>query len=75
METLSCHSNQSICEQRQEKRNFVEANTMNNSAKFQFYPLMASEELMFLYFIRKVSLSVAMATNQIEGFGLNWYVW
>ena len=47
---------------------------MNISAKFQLFPLMASEEMIFEYFFRKFSLSVAMATNQIQRLGQNSYV-
>ena len=35
---------------------------------------MASEEMMFEYFFRKFSLSVAMATDQNQQFGQNSYV-
>ena len=51
---------------------FVETSAMNNSAKFQLYPHMASEELNFFYFFYKFSSLVAIATNQIERFGLKW---
>ena len=47
---------------------------MNISAKFQLHPLMASEEI-FLILFRKFRISVAMATNQIQRFGQNSYVW
>ena len=50
METLSCHSNQSIYATAIKNDNFVEANTINISAKFQFIPHIAFEELIFLYF-------------------------
>ena len=42
---------------------YIEANVMNISAKFQLDPPMASEEKIFFSF--KFSNSVAMATNQI----------
>ena len=41
---------------------------MNIYAKFQFNPLMGSEEMIFNIFL-KFSLLVAMATNQIQRFG------
>ena len=37
---------------------------------FSFISFIASEELIFLYFPQKSNLLVAMATNQIERFGL-----
>ena len=36
---------------------------------FSFIPLIASEEKIFYYFFRKFSVSVAMATNQVQRFG------
>ena len=50
---------------------------MNNSAKFQLHPLMAPEEMIFfIFFPHKFSLySVSMATNQLQRFGQNSYVW
>ena len=47
---------------------FVEVNVINICVKFQLYPLIASEKI-FDFFFRKFSLSVAMATNQIQRFG------
>ena len=47
---------------------FVEGNAMNISAKFQLYPSY-SFDLIFYFFFHKFNL-VAMATNQIERFGL-----
>ena len=41
---------------------------------FSFIPLLAFEELIF-YFFCKFNLSAAIATNQIERFGLKWYAW
>ena len=38
METLSCHSNQSVYATAVNNNDFVEANAMNISAKFQLYP-------------------------------------
>ena len=53
METLSCHSNQSAYATAIKKNNiFVEVNAMNISAKFQLYPHIASEELIFEYFLQ-----------------------
>ena len=52
---------------------FVAANALSISAKFQPYLLMASEELIF-YIYRKFSLSVALTTIEIEGFGQKLYV-
>ena len=46
---------------------------MNISTKLQLHPFMASEEMIF--FFRKFSVSVAMATNQIQQFGQNSYGW
>ena len=42
---------------------------MYNFAKFQLYPLIASEEFV-LIFIRKFNPLVAMANNQIDRIGL-----
>ena len=42
---------------------------------FSFMPFMASEENIFKIFFREFILSVAMATNQIQQFGQNSYVW
>ena len=55
---------------------YVEANVMNIYAKFQLHPPYGFlEEDFFLYFSRKFSLSVAMATNQNQRFGQNSYGW
>ena len=54
---------------------FVEANVMNILQSFSFMPFMASKEMIFLIFFREFILSVAMATNQIQWFGQNSYVW
>ena len=51
---------------------------MNISAKLQLLAyslLMASEEFIYLFFSRKFSISVAMATNQSQRFRHNLYVW
>ena len=55
------------------KNAFVAVNALNISAKFQPYLLLASEELIF-YINRIFSLSVAMTTIEIEGFGQKLYV-
>ena len=52
---------------------FIEANVMNISAKFQLHPPYGFWGDDFLIFFRKFSLSVAMATNQIQQFGQNSY--
>ena len=55
------------------KRVFVEANVMNISATFQLdapYGFWGDD---FLIFFLKFSLSVAMATHQIQQFGQNSY--
>ena len=54
---------------------FVEANVMNISAKFQLYPPYGFWGEHFSILFRKFSLSVVMATNQIQLFGQKWYVW
>ena len=47
METLSCHSNESIRATSTRNATFIEANyVMNIAVKFQLYPHMASEEMM-----------------------------
>ena len=74
METLSCHSNEST-RATAIKTIFVEAYVMNISAKFQLIPLTASEEMNFECFFREFILSVAIATNQIQLFGEDSYVW
>ena len=38
-----------------EKFHFGEANAMNISTKFQLYPLMASEEMIFEYFVSNLA--------------------
>ena len=53
---------------------FVEANAMNSSAKCKVHPpLWLLRSWCFSIFC-KFSLLVAMATYQIEKFGLKWYV-
>ena len=42
---------------------------------FSFIPLMASEKKIFEYLFRKFSISVAMATKQIQRLGQNSYGW
>ena len=53
----------------------VEANVMNIFAKFQLHPPYGFWGYDFLNIFREVILSVAMATNQIQQFGQNSYVW
>ena len=76
METLSCHSNESISATAI-KNIFVEANVianvMNISKKFQLHPPNGLWGDDFLIYFCKFSLSVAMATNQIKRFGQNSY--
>ena len=45
---------------------------MNITAKFQLHPPYGFWGDDFVYFLRKFSLSVAMATNQIQRFGQNY---
>ena len=52
---------------------YVEANVMNRYAKFQLHPLDDFWEEDFWIFFRKLTLYVAMATNQIQWFGQNSY--
>ena len=52
---------------------YVEANVMNIYAKFQLHSSYGFWEEDFWIFFRKLSLSVAMATNQIQRFGQNSY--
>ena len=70
METVSCHSDESAWSTAIKNIIFVEANVMNISTKFQLHHL---RRRFFLIFFRKLSISVAMATNQIQGFGQNSY--
>ena len=56
-------------------KSFVEANVMNISAKFQLHPPYGFWGDDFWIFFRKFILSVAMATDQIQQFGQNSYVW
>ena len=54
---------------------FVEANAINISVKFQLYPLYGFWGDDFWIFFLKFSLSVVMATNQIQMFGQKLFVW
>ena len=65
METLSCHSNVKRMSNAIKNAIFVEANAINISATFPLYPPYG----FFLIFLLKFSLSIAMATNQIQRFG------
>ena len=55
------------------KTNFIEANVMIISAKFQLHPPYSFWGNYFLIFFRKFSLLTAMETNQIQQFGQNSY--
>ena len=48
---------------------------MNISAKFQLHPPYGFRGDIFLIFFCEFILLVAMATNQIQRFGQNSYVW
>ena len=52
---------------------YVEANVMNMYAKFPLHPPYGFWGDVFLIFLRKYTLYVAMATNQIRQFGQNSY--
>ena len=71
METLSCHSNESTWVTTIKHIIYVEANVMNIYAKFQLHPPYGFWGEDFWIFFRKVTLYVAMATNQIQRFGQN----
>ena len=75
METLSCHSNETMCATAIKNIIYIEAKNTNIYAKFQLHPLMASEKKIFEYLFWKFSLSDAMATNKNQGFGQNSYGW
>ena len=55
--------------------NFVEANVMNISAKFQLSSPLWLLRNWFFNIFSKIHISVAMATNQIQRFGQKSYVW
>ena len=65
----------SNCNKKKKNIRFVEAHFMNSAAKFQLYPPYSLWEDAFFIFFHNINLSVAMTTNQIEVFGLKWYVW
>ena len=69
-----CHSNQSVYAAAVKNNNFLEANAMNISAKFQLHPPYSFWEVDFFNIFRKVSLLVTMTTNPIERFGQKVYV-
>ena len=75
METLSCPSKESTWATAIKNKIFVEANVMNISEKFQLHPPYCFWGDDFLIIFREFILSVAMATNQIQQFGQNSYVW
>ena len=54
---------------------FVEANVKNIAAKFQFHPLYGIWGEDFLIIFREFILLVAMATNRIQRFEQNSYLW
>ena len=75
MENLNCHSNESTWAKAIKNINFVEANVMNISVKFQLHSHYGfwGDDLLIIF--RKFSVSVAMQTNQIQRFGKKSYVW
>ena len=75
METVNCHSDESTLATAIKYAIFVEANVMNISTKFQLHPPFGFWGEDFLIFFRKLSVSVAMATNEIQPFGQNSYDW
>ena len=54
MENLSCHRNQSTWATVIKNKLFVEANVMNNSAKFQLYPPYGFQGVDFLTFFLQI---------------------
>ena len=75
MEILSCHSNETTWATAIKNINFVEANIMDISAKLQLHPPYGFWGDDFWILVPEFILSVAMATNQIQQFGQNSYVW
>ena len=76
METIiSCHSNESTWATAIENVHSVEANVMNISAKFQLHPPCGFWGDDLWIFVYEFILSVALATNQIQRFGQNSYIW
>ena len=73
METLSCCSNESTWAMTIKTTIYVEANVTNIYAVSASPPLMASEKKIFQYLLIKISLSVAMATNQNQRSAQNSY--
>ena len=71
METLSCHSNENTWATAIKNTIYGEANIINIMQSFSFISLMASEKKIFEYLFQKFSLSIAMATNQNQGFWQN----
>ena len=55
---------------------FIEANIINNSAKFQLYPSYSFWGVDFLkYFFTNLTFRLPIGNQQIERFGLKWYAW
>ena len=75
VEIIRCHSEKSTWATAIKNIVFVEANVMNISTKFQLHPPYGFWGEDFLIFFCKFSISVAMATNQIQRFGQNSYSW
>ena len=70
METLSCHTNESIWAMTIKNKIYVKANMY---AKFQLHSPYGFWGEDFWIFFQKFTLYVAMATNQIQQFGQNSY--
>ena len=73
METLKCQSNETTWAMTIKHIIYVQTNVMNMYAKFQPYPPFGFWGEDFLIILRKFTLYVAMATNQIQRFGQNSY--
>ena len=50
---------------------FAEVNVMNISAKFQLYPLMASEEMIFEYFFSNLAFRLPWQPIKFRGYVKN----
>ena len=70
-ETLSCHSNESTWATTIKNKIYVAANVMNMYANVQLHPPYNFWGEDFLISVRKFTLYVAMATNQIQRFEQN----
>ena len=75
METFKLSKQRKHMSNGNESINFVDAVIMNSSAKFQLHPpnVFGGDDC-FIFF-RELRISVAMATNHIQRFGQNSYVW